>query len=201
MSGIVFAPGETGVSTSKFSPSVVLFWLKTEIAVTNTRVISKSPNTLFGIIPLGYKDEAYPLSGTASVGVEVKFSLGRAIFGLIFLAVALNMLDNFFGYVFLILAVSLILNAMSAAMKIKNHGGGDSMIRVSVLEKSKLEQMRDEINSRLFADHARLRHEESMNMQAMGLLNQQAQINLQQQMNAGLGGGTGQNVPGSAVQQ
>lgn len=182
MSGIVFAPGETGVSSSKFSPSVILFWLKTEIAVTNTRVVAKSPNTLFGVIPLGYKDEAYPLSGTASVGVEVKFSVARAIFGLIFLIAGLNLLDNVLGYIMLIIAISMILNAMSAALQIRNHGGGVSAIRVSILEKSKLESMRDEINARLFADHARVRHEESMGMQTKSLLNQQAQINLQQQM-------------------
>lgn len=191
MSGITFAPGETGVTSSKFSPSVIMFWLKTEIAVTNTRVVSKSPNTLFGVIPLGYKDDAFPLSGTASVGVEVKFSVGRAIFGLIFLILGLNMLDNFGGYIFLILAISWILNAMSAALKIKNHGGGVSMIRVSILEKSKLESMRDEINNRLFADHSRLRHEESMGMQTKSLLNQQAQLNLQQQMLQGNGNGLG----------
>lgn len=195
MSGIAFAPGETGVTSSKFSPSVIMFWLKTEIAVTNTRVVSKSPNTLFGVIPLGYKDDAFPLSGTASVGVEVKFSVGRAIFGLIFLIIGMNMLDNLGGYIFLLLALSLIANAMSAALKIKNHGGGESMIRVSVLEKAKLEKMRDEINSRLFADHSRLRHEESMNMQTMGLLNQQAQINMQQQqMNQGNVNGAGTNT-------
>lgn len=195
MSGIAFAPGETGVTSSKFSPSVIMFWLKTEIAVTNTRVVSKSPNTLFGVIPLGYKDDAFPLSGTASVGVEVKFSVGRAIFGLIFLLIGMNMLDNLGGYIFLLLALSLIANAMSAALKIKNHGGGESMIRVSVLEKAKLEKMRDEINSRLFADHSRLRHEESMNMQTMGLLNQQAQINMQQQqMNQGNANGAGTNT-------
>lgn len=188
MSGIVFAPGETGITSSKFSPSVVLFWLKTEVAVTNTRVISKSPNTLFGIIPLGYKDEAYPLSGTASVGVEVKFSVARALFGLVFLIIGMNMLNNFFGYVFLLLAISLILNAMSAVLKIKNHGGGESLIRVSILEKAKLEHTRDQINTNLFADHSRLRHEESMNMQTMNLLNQQQQINLQQQMGQKMAG-------------
>ncbi|WAP52605.1 hypothetical protein OL239_05095 [Arthrobacter sp. ATA002] len=195
MSGIVFAPGETGVSSSKFSPSVILFWLKTEIAVTNMRVVAKSPNTLFGVIPLGYKDEAYPLSGTASVGVEVKFSFARALFGLIFLIIGLNLLDNFFGYILLLLAISMILNAMSAALQIKNHGGGSSTIRVSILEKSKLESMRDEINARLFADHARVRHEESMGMQTQSLLNQQAQINLQQQMHQQTPQGTGYGMP------
>jgi hypothetical protein len=188
MGNLTFAPGETNVSSSKFSPSVILFWLKTEIAVTNTRVVSKSPNTLLGVIPLGYKDEAFPLGATASVGVEVKFSVARAIFGLLFLFLGFGTIDSV-GFIFLILGLSMVLNAMNAAMKIKNHGGGVSEIKVSILEKGKLEQLRDEINSRLFADHDRIRHSETMNMHSMNLHNQQAQINLQQQMNQNLTAG------------
>lgn len=191
MSNINFAPGEGNVTSQKFSPSVILFWLKTEIAVSSMRVVSRSPNTLFGLIPLGYKDAAFPLASTASVGVEVKFSVGRALFGLIFFLVGINLLDNVFGWLLLILGLSMLLNALSAALTITNHGGGQSRLRVSILEKSKLESFRDEINARVFADQGRLRHEENMDMQAKSLLNQQAQLNLQQQLNQNLRRGEG----------
>lgn len=183
-----FAPGESNVHAAKFSPSVILFWLKTELGVTNTRILSKRANTLFGVIPLGYAEETFPLANTAGVGVEVKFSLGRAIFGLILLVVGLTNLNAFFGWLALLLAISLILNAVSAVMKIKNNGGGETKLQVSILEKAKLEQFRNEVNARLFADHQGLRHQEAMGMQTKGLLNQQAQINLQEQMNRNLTG-------------
>ena len=181
MSNITFAPGETNVTSSKFSPSIVLFWLKTEIAVSSMRVVSKAPNTLLGLIPLGYRDATYPLKNVAGVGVEVKFSVGRAFFGLLFLIISLFILNKFFGWVLLILGLSMLLNALSAVLKIQNSGGSVSDLRVSILEKAKLEQLRDEINQRLFADHDGLRHQENMNMGQASLLNQQAQLHLQQQ--------------------
>jgi hypothetical protein len=186
LSNLHFAPGETNVHTTKFSPSVILFWIKTEMGVTNTRVVSRRANTLLGTIPLGYAEETYPLSNTASTSVDVKFSLGRAVFGLIFFLVSFQMLNNLFGWILLIIGLSMLLNALSARLKITNNCGGSTFLQVSILEKAKMEQFRNEVNARLFADHGRLRHEETMGMHSMNLLNQQAQLNLQQQLNNNL---------------
>jgi hypothetical protein len=187
MGDLTFAPGESNIYSAKFSPSVVLFWLKTELAVTNMRIVSKSPNTLFGLIPLGSSDAAYPLANTSGVGVETKFSVGRAFWGLAFLIVALFNLNAFFGWVLLLLGGVLLVNASSAALKVQNNGGGMTYLKVSILEKAKLEQFRDEVNARLFADHAANRHSETLDMHTKNLLNQQAQLNLQQQLNQTLG--------------
>lgn len=183
MGNLHFSPGETNVYEAQFSPTVLLFWLKTEIAATNMRVVSKSPNTIFGILPLGYKDTAIPMNSVAGVGVEVKFSLLRLIVGLIFLFTGVAISDNLFGWILLLLGISFTLNSFSAALAVQNHGGAVTHMRVSVLEKQKLEQMRDAINQRLFTDAAGLRHQESMDMSRAQLLNQQAQLNLQQQQN------------------
>lgn len=53
MTEFTYATGETDVIGDRFSPSVVLFWLKTSVAASNMRVMYKSPNTLLGVIPLG----------------------------------------------------------------------------------------------------------------------------------------------------
>lgn len=180
MSSLSFARGETTVRSEKFSPSVVLFWLKSEIAVTNMRVVSKSPNTLLGLIPLGYKDATFPLPAVASVGVEVKFSVGRAIFGLIFSIIGLNILNNLFGWILLIIGLSMLLNALSAVLKIQNNGGAISELRVSILEKSKLEQLRSEIDNSLFADHAGIRHQENMDLGRANLIAQETRAYAQQ---------------------
>jgi hypothetical protein len=195
LSNLHFAPGESNVHTTKFSPSVILFWIKTEMGVTNTRVVSRRANTLLGVIPLGYAEETFPLANTAATAVDVKFSLGRAVFGLIFFLVSFQMLNNLFGWILLVLGISMLLNALSARLKITNNGGGSTFLQVSILEKAKMEQFRNEINARLFADHQGLRHQETMDMHTMNLLNQQAQINLQQQLNSNLGGNTQANVP------
>ena len=46
MTEFTYATGETDVIGDRFSPSVVLFWLKTSVAASNMRVMYKSPNTL-----------------------------------------------------------------------------------------------------------------------------------------------------------
>lgn len=186
MSNLQFAPGENNVHTAKFSPSVILFWLKTELGVTSTRIVSKRANSLLGVIPLGYAEETFPLANTAGVGVEIKFSLGRAIFGFILFVAGLTNLNAFFGWIALLLGLSLLLNAMSSVLKIKNNGGGETKLQVSILEKAKLEQFRSEVNARLFADHQQIRHQETMGMHTMNLLNQQAQLNMQEQLNRNL---------------
>lgn len=48
MTEFTYATGETDVIGDRFSPSVVLFWLKTSVAASNMRVMYKSPNTLLG---------------------------------------------------------------------------------------------------------------------------------------------------------
>ena len=51
MTEFTFAPGEKNIIGDRFSPSVIIFWLKTSIAASSTRIQYKSPNTLFGLIP------------------------------------------------------------------------------------------------------------------------------------------------------
>ncbi len=53
MTEFTYAPGEKNIVGDRFSPSVIIFWLKTSIAASSTRVQYKAPNTLFGLIPLG----------------------------------------------------------------------------------------------------------------------------------------------------
>ena len=57
----------------------------------------RRPNTILGLIPLGYADNAYPLTNTASVGVSAKFSVGRLVFGLLFVVTSIAT----FAYVFI----------------------------------------------------------------------------------------------------
>jgi hypothetical protein len=175
-----FAPGEQNVKETSVSTSVILFWLQTLIGVTNTRVVTRAPNTILGVIPLGYQDAAYPLSNVASVGVNARFSVRRLVVGLICLFVGFAMIGKSgVGLVLILVAIATLANVMKAALVIQNNGGGITYIDVSILQKSKLEQFREEINQRLFADHAHLRHAESMGVQNQQLYTQQQQLNAQ----------------------
>lgn len=64
MTEFTYAPGEKNIVGDRFSPSVIIFWLKTSIAASSTRVQYKAPNTLFGLIPLGTSTKTIPLRNT-----------------------------------------------------------------------------------------------------------------------------------------
>lgn len=108
MTEFTYATGETDVIGDRFSPSVVLFWLKTSVAASNMRVMYKSPNTLLGVIPLGSSTQTIPLRSIASVDTNTKFNLGSFVWGAVFLVAGLSFLSSsaLVGILFLLLAAA-----------------------------------------------------------------------------------------------
>jgi hypothetical protein len=184
-----FAAGEMDVEEASFSRSVFLFWLKTSIGVSTTRIVTRRPNTILGIIPLGYSDANYPLTNVAGVGVNTKFSVGKLFFGLIFLIGGFASVAKLpgLGIFLLVIAALLLVNMFRAGLVVVNNAGGKDGVVVSIFQKSKLEQFREVINQRLFADHAAIRHNQHMQVQNEQLMVQQQQLTAQiMQQNAQL---------------
>lgn len=165
MTEFTYAPGEKNIVGDRFSPSVIIFWLKTSIAASSTRVQYRAPNTLFGLIPLGTSTKTIPLRNIASVDTNTKFNLGSLVWGLFFLFVGFGMFDS---------------NALAAIVCLLIAGAND--ITVSILEKDKLMSLAQEIQSRVFADADQLRHEESMRMAEKQYTAQTNSVLIQQQM-------------------
>lgn len=166
MTEFTYAPGEKNIIGDRFSPSVVIFWLKTSVAASSTRVQYKAPNTLFGLIPLGASTKTIPLRNIASVDTNTRFNLGSLVWGLIFLFVGFGMFDSnaLVAIVCLLVAVANFANVMSATLTFHDPSGGANAITVSILEKDKLMKLAQEIQTRVFTDADQLRHEESMHM-------------------------------------
>ena len=175
MTEFTYAPGEKNIVGDRFSPSVIIFWLKTSIAASSTRVQYRAPNTLFGLIPLGASTKTIPLRNIASVDTNTKFNLGSLVWGLFFLFVG-------FAIVCLLIAVANFANVMSATLTFRDPSGGANDITVSILEKDKLMSLAQEIQSRVFADADQLRHEESMRMAEKQYAAQTTGVLIQQQM-------------------
>ena len=179
MTEFTYATGETDVIGDRFSPSVVLFWLKTSVAASNMRVMYKSPNTLLGVIPLGSSTQTIPLRNIASVDTNTKFNLGSFVWGAVFLVAGLSFLSSsaLVGILFLLLAA-----AMSAQLDFVNQAGGRNSVKVSILEKDKLMQLAQNIQRLVFADVEGQRHRESMDMAQKQYTAQTNTVLIQQQM-------------------
>lgn len=184
MTEFTFAPGERSVIGDRFSPSVVIFWLKTSIAASSTRIQCKSPNTLFGLIPLGTDTKTIPLRNVASVDTSTKFNLGSLVWGLVWLFVALGCFQSSvaIALILLFVAAANLANTMSASLVFRDPSGGANTITVSILEKDKLMQLSQEIQKLVFADDDQLRHEESMAMAQQQYTAQTNSVLIQQQM-------------------
>ena len=152
MTEFTYATGETDVIGDRFSPSVVLFWLKTSVAASNMRVMYKSPNTLLGVIPLGSSTQTIPLRNIASVDTNTKFNLGSFVWGAVFLVAGLSFLSSsaLVGILFFLLAPAR--HRLQQGIPIREHVRGSrlestwirlqlsfvtiSLMRVSILMRS-----------------------------------------------------------------
>lgn len=184
MTEFTYAPGEKNIVGDRFSPSVIIFWLKTSIAASSTRVQYRAPNTLFGLIPLGASTKTIPLRNIASVDTNTKFNLGSLVWGVVFLLIGLGCLDGSVAValVLILVAAANLANTMSASLVFHDPSGGANTITVSILEKDKLMSLAQEIQSRVFADADQLRHEESMRMAEKQYTAQTTGVLIQQQM-------------------
>ncbi|KXS23328.1 MAG: hypothetical protein AYW82_03830 [Bifidobacterium dentium] len=184
MTEFTFAPGEKNIVGDRFSPSVIIFWLKTSIAASSTRIQYKAPNTLFGLIPLGASTKTIPLRNVASVDTNTKFNLGSLVWGLLFLFVGFGMFDSnaMAAIILLLIAAANLANVMSASLVFRDPSGGANAITVSVLEKDRLMGLAQEIQVLVFADADQLRHEESMHMAEKQYEAQTNSVLIQQRM-------------------
>lgn len=155
------SPGETNIASERFSPSVLLFWLKTEMHVSSQRVMTRYPNTILGLVPLGYNAGSIPVRNIAGVSTQVKFSLWRALLGLVVVIIGLAV-STPLNVILILVGVLMLVNSMWAALLIQNNGGTYHIVAVSVLEKAKIEAFGREIEQRVFADNELMRHHESM---------------------------------------
>ena len=184
MTEFTYAPGEKNIVGDRFSPSVIIFWLKTSIAASSTRVQYRAPNTLFGLIPLGASTKTIPLRNIASVDTNTKFNLGSLVWGVVFLLIGLGCLDSSVAValVLILVAAANLANTMSASLVFHDPSGGANTITVSILEKNKLMQLAQEIQKLVFTDAEQLRHEESMRMAEKQYTAQTNSVLIQQQM-------------------
>ncbi len=145
----ILGKNEQIIKKATFTANLILFWLKANYVLTNKRVTGDTPNTLFGLIPLGKAQIAQPLKTIASVTSSTKFSFLRLIVGVVFLIIGLSTLGSSFigGIILLILGAINILNCFTATFVITNNAGQSSSYEISILEKSKVIEFTNEVNT------------------------------------------------------
>ncbi len=133
------AAGETVIARESFKPSLVLFWLKTELSATEKRISGREANTVAGVIPAGSINILFPLKQVAGVQVESQLKLSRMLLGAALGAVGLLVMPSLLGVILLLVGAVLILGGLSASLAITNTAGQTKHVAVTIFEKARLE--------------------------------------------------------------
>lgn len=158
---IQLAPGEKGLYSRNFRPNLLLFWLQTTMVVTNKRIMVRYPNTLLGIIPLGYEESSMPIGSVAGINTAQRVNVGRLLlFGVLALISFVIMIQGFSGggagmaVTFLILMIvfgAMAANAITSALVVTNNGGGKAENSVSILDKAALQAFTNKANEIIYS--------------------------------------------------
>ena len=142
----ILGKDEQKIKEATFTANLILFWLKANYVLTNKRVTGHTPNTLLGLIPLGKVQIAQPLKTIASVTSSTKFSFKRLLISLILVIVGFALITSF-GVILLLLGAINILNCYTATFVITNNAGQSVGYEISILEKSKVIEFVNEVNT------------------------------------------------------
>ena len=133
----------SGVYKVVVRPNLALFWLKTTMTVTPNGITGSIPNTIFGVIPIGYRDIMFPLRQVSGVSVNTKFSVLRLVIGLLLATFGWALIvPGFFG-------VIMLFNAYSAQLQIFNTGMAAEVIGATWLDKAILESYANQVRAQL----------------------------------------------------
>jgi hypothetical protein len=145
----ILAKNEHNVKEDSFTANLILFWLKAYFSLTNKRVTGQAPNTFLGLIPFGSAQIAQPLKTVASVASSTQFFFKRLLVGLISLGVGLSMFGDsvLVGFFLVLFGLINILNCYTATFVITNNAGQDIWREISILEKAKVQNFVNEVNT------------------------------------------------------
>lgn len=148
---VVLTNNETLIKSENFTTNLLLYWLKSNFAITSKRIVGDEPNTILGLIPFGKNEVTFPLKSIAGIIVSTKFNLKRFIFGLIFTLWGLGMISDSFiaGIILLLLGLLPLLNSLTTSIQITNNAGQSPTIQLSILEKDKAQKFAATINDTL----------------------------------------------------
>ena len=131
--------------TVSVRPSLLTFWLRSNLTLTETMVNGTTPNTIFGLIPVGRTDISQPLNRVSRVQVSTKVSGVGALIGLLSIVLALSTGSAFWW----VLAVLFLAACYRAELVITDSGGGTQEVGVSPLDREAIQGFANSVNQAL----------------------------------------------------
>lgn len=143
MKEVDLAKDEEIIEEYDLSYSALFSFVKSNIGITNKRLVVTTPNTL-GIIPIGKNNSTYPLNNISRVEMEHKISIKTLFIGLLIVVITLSDLKELF--LLLLVGVGIMMGAIETSISIQNNAGRGIKCSISPLEKGKAKDLINELN-------------------------------------------------------
>ena len=136
--------------SSSFSLSLLFFWIKGRVVVTQRDVQCKTANIVLGLIPAGSRQQTIPLANISAAVIDTRFKIVSIIVGIILgLGGLSSMRESFFAGVFIFLIAVLIFGGGIRTSLTIQRAGSDFTLDVPFYEKGKLIDVKDAIDEAL----------------------------------------------------
>ena len=86
----VLASGESVISKQGFISSMSTFYIKSDFAITNKRLIAHFPNIVLGCLPLGFGNITFNLKQISGVNIEVSYKIFKLLLGVLAIFIGLG---------------------------------------------------------------------------------------------------------------
>lgn len=145
--GYILGGGEEVVRDEEYVFSIVHFWLKTRVVLTNRALLLEKPNVKLGFLPLGRSTGNIPLAQIAGVNTDREFSIWKLILGGLCSLSGLLQIINVqpLGLIFLIIGVSLLAALFQTTLGVQ-HLGGPTGIKASVSQRIQVEDLSSQLS-------------------------------------------------------
>lgn len=146
---------ETIIYSRTCRTSIFLFWLTAKFKITDKCLMIKTPNTIFGFLPVGYRLESISYRNISSVQTSTKVHIFRLLIGMYFffgsfrLIVSQSPIFSKIGIVEIILGFLLLLHCYKKTLKIINNSSQSTNIEVPFFEGNKINAISREINNQV----------------------------------------------------
>lgn len=131
--------------TVSVRPSLITFWLRSTLTLTDTMVNGTTPNTIFGLVPPGRNDVSQPLNRISRVQVSTRIEGGALLLLAIFVLLAVA----FGTWLWWVLAILFALGMYRAELVITDNGGGTQQVSVSPLDRDQIQAFVSAVNEKL----------------------------------------------------
>jgi hypothetical protein len=145
--GFSLGEDEQLIAKNSFSYSILLFFIKYNVYVTNKRFIARIPNVVLFVIPLGTNLITFPLRNISTIITRTEYKLGGFFCAGILLFFGFgNFTKSLFGFIAFLGGIIIAIESFRTLIRVEASSATPLKSPIAVWEKQKALDFTNEIN-------------------------------------------------------